>query len=182
MARGLPSNVVSQINSEAIRLAYLVKLETSTNILITDHSKNISYNSESYLADGSLNLTNEIVENSDLEYSNISLELLNPTTTNKNIFLSNDYVNKAATIYCAFLDADETIINAIEYFKGQVASAAVTDANNGLVISVELANQFKNWEIKRGRKYTDQSQQDIYSGDKGMQFAHLAKNDIRWRA
>lgn len=182
MARGLPSNVVSQINSSGIRLAYLVKIQTSSTILLTDHSKNITFDSDAYVADGSLSMTNQIQENSDLEYSDLRLQLINTSNTIKNIFLADDYVNKEAIVYCAFLDADETIINAFEYFKGKVSTASVSDSINGVAVDIELANQFKNWDIVRGRKYTDQSQQNIYNGDKGMQFAHLAKNDIKWRA
>ncbi len=182
MSRGLPSNIVTQINGSNIRLAYLVKIQTSTNILLTNHAKNISYNSDTYIADGSLSITDQIQENSDLEYSDISMQLFNTTNSIKNIFLTNNYVNKDAIIFCAFLNPSETIINAIEYFKGTVSSASVSDTTNGIVVDINLANQFKNWDIVRGRKYTDQSQQDIYNGDKGMQFAHLAKNDIRWRS
>lgn len=182
MSRDLAANVVSQLNNEGIRLAYLLKLETSTTILITDHSKNLTYNSDTYIADGSLNLTDDINETSDLEYSNITLELINPTSTNKNIFLSTGYVNKSASVYCAFLDANETLLNVFEYFVGQISAASVADSSRGIVVEVELSNEFRNWEIQRGRKYSDESQQSIFSGDKGMQFAHLAKNDINWRA
>ena len=182
MARGLPSNIVTQINGSNIRLAYLVKIETATNILLTDHAKNVTFDSQTYVADGSLSITDQIQENSDLEYSDISMQLYNTTNSIKNIFLTDNYVNKNAVIFCAFLDPSETIINAFEYFKGTVASASVSDTTNGIIVDVQLANQFKNWDIVRGRKFTDQSQQDIYTGDRGMQFAHLAKNDIRWRA
>ena len=182
MARNLPSNIVTQINGSNIRLAYLVKIQTSTSILLTDHSKNITFDSENYIADGSLSMTDQIQENSDLEYSDIGLQLYNTTNSIKNIFLTNDYVNKNAIIFCAFLDPSETIINAFEYFKGTVAAASVSDTTNGIIVDVQLANQFKNWDIVRGRKFTDQSQQNLYPGDKAMQFAHLAKNDIKWRA
>ena len=43
------------------------------------------------------------------------------------------------------------------------------------MLQIELVNQFKNWEIKKGRKYTDQSQQDAFPGDKGLAFAHESK-------
>ena len=36
------------------------------------------------------------------------------------------------------------------------------------------------WEIIKGRRYTDRSQQDAYAGDKGMAFAHIDVSDIRW--
>lgn len=182
MSRNLAAGIVSQLNNEGIRLAYLVKLETSTTILLTDHSKNITYDSDAYVADGSLYLTDEIDEHSDLQFSNINIELVNPTSTNKNIFLTAGYVNKAASVHCAFLDADETIIAAFEYFVGTISSATVADTTRGVVVEVELASHFRNWEIQRGRKYTDESQQSIFDGDKGMQFAHLAKNDLSWRA
>lgn len=182
MARNLPTNVVTQINGEQVRLVFLVKLSTSTNILLTNHSKDITYSSDTYVADGSFSTLNQVKETGALEYSNISLELTNPGTTNKNTLLNGGYVNKDAVIYIGFLDSDETLINVFEYFKGQVGNVSVSDTEKGVMLQIELVNQFKNWEIKKGRKYTDQSQQDAFPGDKGLAFAHESKKDIRWRA
>ena len=180
MARTLPSNIVTQINGQEIRLAYLLKLDTSTSIKLTSDSKNIVYDSNTYIADGTLGAIDEITETGSLQYSNLQLQLLNPSDAVRNIFLNEGYVNKDATVYTVFLDASETIINAFEYFNGQLASSTIGDSKKGLIINLELSNQFRDWEVARGRRYTDRSQQELHPGDKGMSFAHLTKKDLKW--
>ena len=79
MARTLPSNIVTQINGQEIRLAYLLKLDTSTSIKLTSDSKNIVYDSNTYIADGTLGAIDEITETGSIQYSNLQLQLLNPS-------------------------------------------------------------------------------------------------------
>ena len=85
----------------------------------------------------------------------------------------------------AFLNADETILDAYEYFKGTIASSNLSEAKDGFVVNIEIASQWKNWDIKKGRKFTQASQDDYtdrnsLSADKGLAFAHEATENVRW--
>lgn len=180
MSRTLPASIVTKINGQEVKLAYLVKLETSTAIKLTNHSKDITYNSDTYLADGTLGAIQEITETGTLQYSNMQLQILNPSDAIRNIFLNEGYVNKNATIYTAFLNNDETILESFEFFVGQISASTVADSEKGLIINIELSNQFRDWEIVKGRRFTDKSQQDAYPGDLGMGFAHIDVKDLRW--
>lgn len=180
MARTLPSAIVSQIATEKVAFAYLVFLGTNTPIKLTNHSKDITYNNVTYRAFGTLGAIQEITETGNLEYSNLQLQIINPNNTIRNQFLNEDYVNKSAKIFSAFLNPDETLMTAFEYFNGQITGSTIADASRGLVINLELSNQFRDWEIIKGRRYTDRSQQDAYTGDKGMGFAHIDVSDLRW--
>ena len=115
----------------------------------------------------------------------MNLQLNNVTTTVRDIFKAQNYIDNTATVYIAFLDSDETILDAFEYFNGSIASANITENNNGFGINIELASQFKNWEIRKGRKYTQASQDEFtarnsLSADKGLAFAHETNESVRW--
>jgi hypothetical protein len=185
MARTLSSNILTEIQAEGIRIAHLLKLDTTTPIKVTDHVKNLTYDSNTYEAGGNFLDISSVQETGELEYSNISIQLNNVTTTVRDIFKSQGYINKTATVYIAFLDSDETIIDAFEYFNGYIASSNIIESKDGFGINLELANQFKNWEIRKGRKFT-QASQDEYtdrnslSADKGLAFAHETNESVRW--
>ena len=56
MARTLSSNIQTQIQSEGIRIAHLLKLEdlgaSNTDLVVTNHVKDLTYNSTTYQAGG----------------------------------------------------------------------------------------------------------------------------------
>lgn len=185
MARTLSSNIQTQIQAEGVRLAHLLKLDTSTAILATNHVKDITYDSNTYLAGGNFMDVSEVQETGSLEYSNLNVSLNNVTTAVRDIFKAQNYIHKTATVYIAFLDADETLIDAYEYFKGTISGANLAESSQGFIVNIELASQFKNWEIKKGRKFTQASQDEFtdrnsLSADKGLAFAHEANESVRW--
>lgn len=185
MARSLSSNIQSQITEEGIRVVHLLKLETSTAIKVTNHVKDLTFGSDTYEAGGNFLDVSEVQETGSLEYSNLNISLNNVTTTVRDIFKAQDYIDNTATVYVAFLNADETILDAYEYFKGTIASSNLSEAKDGFVVNIEIASQWKNWDIKKGRKFTQASQDDYIdrnslSADKGLAFAHEATENVRW--
>ena len=196
MARTLSSNIQTQIQSEGIRIAHLLKLEdlgaSNTDLVVTNHVKDLTYNSTTYQAGGNFLDIAAVEETGELSYQSINISLANVTTTVRDLFKEEDYINNAATIYLVFLDTDETIIDAYESFSGTITGANIIESKGAFKVNVELASQWKNWEIKKGRKFTQASQQsyidrkiddgDLASGftDLGLEFAHETNKDVRW--
>ena len=125
MARTLSSNIQSQITEEGIRVVHLLKLDTSTSIRVTNHVKDLTYSSITYEAGGNFLDISEVQETGSLEYSNLSVRLNNVTDAVRDVFKAQDYISKTATVFVAFLDANENIIDAYEYFKGTIASSSI---------------------------------------------------------
>tara|TARA_X000000950_G_C13887566_1_gene649504 strand:- start:1671 stop:2267 length:597 start_codon:yes stop_codon:yes gene_type:complete len=196
MARTISSNIETQSQQEEIRIAHLLKLKnlgnsggSTTTVNVTNHVKNIVYN------DGTDNLTYEaggnfldigaVEESGSLEYSSINVSLKNVTTTVRDLFKNQDYINKEATIFLVFLDSTEQVIDVYEYFKGTVAGATLSVANGNFSVDIELSSHWKNWDVKNGRKFTQASQTEFCTknslgSDLGLAFAHLTNSDVRW--
>ena len=47
-------------------------------------------------------------------------------------------------------------------------------------MQLTIASHWSNWNLTKGRHYSDESQQDFSSGDRGFEFATQVKNDVRW--
>lgn len=185
MARTLSSDILTQIQQEGVRVVHLLKLDTSTAIKATNHVKNLTYDSNTYEAGGNFLDIEDVQETGVVEYSSMNITLNNVTDTVRNIFTAQNYVNKTATIYVAFLNSSENIIDAYEFFNGSIVGASIVDAKESFSIKIELASQFKNWDIKKGRRFT-QASQDTYldknslGTDKGLSFAHTTSQNVRW--
>ena len=189
MARTLSSNILTQIQAEGIRVAHLLKLSTTTAITVTNHVKDLAFNdgdgSVTYQAGGNFLNISEVNESGTLEYYDLNIALNNVSTTVRDIFTAEDYINKDAKVFVAFLDTDETIIDAFEYFVGTITGANITEAKGDYSVDIEIASHFKNWNIVKGRRFTDGSHQEYLTRnslgtDKGLEFAHQANKNVRW--
>lgn len=180
MARSLSSNIQTYIQQEGIRIVHLLNIQTSTAITVTNHVKDITYDSVTYSAGGNLVDLQEVQESGDLEYSNMNISLQNVTDAVRDIFKAQDFVNKSAKIYVAFLDADETLLDAYLFFEGSIANASLAQQKESLSVNISLADQWKNWDIIKGRKFTSTSQKLVYPNDKGLDLAHTTNSDVRW--
>ncbi len=189
MARTLSSDLQTQINLEGVRLAHLLKIEdlgaSNTDILVTNHHKDLTYNTESYTAGGSFVDIQEVEETGQLEYTSLSLGLNNVTDAVRNLFIEQNYIGNNVEVYTAFLDADETIIDAYTYFKGSITGANITTSKDGFKVTAEVSSQWKDWDVKKGRRYTTGSQdafcaKNSLGDDLGLEYAHVIDEDIRW--
>lgn len=180
MARSLSSDIQNYILQEGIRIVHLVNIQTSTPITVTNHVKDLSYDSVSYSAGGNFVDLQEVQESGDLEYSSLNISLQNVTDAVRNIFKDEDFINKTAKIYVAFLDANETLLDAYLYFDGTVSGASLAQQKDAMSVNIILADQWKNWDIIKGRKFTGTSQKSVYSTDKGLDLAHTTNEDVRW--
>jgi len=180
MARTLDSAVVTQIQNESMRLAHVVKLGFSTPIYLTNHSKNLSFNSDTYVADGQLEFLNDREETGRLEYTNISLVFKNYSDTLRTNLKSEDYVGTEVIITTVFLDADELITASYQIFKGRISSANLIEKNNESFATVEIASHWRDWESKKGRTFTVASQNSVYANDRGLDYAHRTRENLEW--
>lgn len=180
MARTLSSNLQTQIANDANKICFLVELNLSTILRLTNHYSDVTYDSNSYEAGGEFVNVATANETGELRVEEITLTLSNITSTVRSLIEGGDYIDKSANIYIAFFDDNETIVDATTFFAGTITHASITENEDMSHITLSIANQFSNWQLTKGRHFSDESQQQVYSGDKGLEYADQTKADIRW--
>lgn len=180
MARGLGSSLNTELANDSLKFCFLFELLLSTTYRITDNDFAVTYNSNTYTPSNKIVSLDGTSETGELKIEEISLSLSNVDSTFRTIFQAGDYIDNKVNIYLAAFDNTDAFVDAFVYFSGFVKTAEITESTNNSVINITLANHFSNWNLKKGRHFTDESQQNTYSGDKGMEFTHLTKQDIRW--
>jgi hypothetical protein len=180
MPRSLSTDLQTQVSSTATKTAFLVELNLSTTIRLTDWYTNVTYDSNSYEAGGSFLQVDATTETGQLQVDEINLGFSNVTDQVRSLVQNGAFTDKTVDVYLAYFNADETIVGAINYFTGQIRSVSISETIDSSILTMTVASHWANWNLTKGRHFSDESQQSFSSGDKGFEFATQVKKDVRW--
>lgn len=180
MPRSLSAGLQTQVSSTATKTAFLVELNLSSTIRLTDYYTNVIYDSNTYEAGGSFLTVDASTETGQLQVDEISVSFSNITDQVRSLVQSGDFTDKQVEIYLAYFDANESIVGAINFFTGQIRNVTAREDIENSTLSLTVASHWSNWNLTKGRHFSDESQQTFSSGDKGMEFATQTKEDVRW--
>lgn len=182
MPRSLSSDLQTQVSSTATKTAFLVELNLASTIRLTDWYSNVTYDSNSYEAGGSFLTVDSTTETGQLQVNEINLGFSNITDQVRSLVQDGSFTDKTVEIYLAYFNSDETIIGAINFFTGQIRNVSIQEDIDNSTLNMTVASHWANWNLTKGRHFSDESQQSFSSGDKGMEFATQVKEDVRWGA
>ena len=180
MPRSLSAALQTQVSSTATKTAFLVELNLSSTIRLTDWYSNVTYDSNTYEAGGSFLTVDATTETGQLEVNEVNIGFSNITNQVRSLVQDGSFTDKTVDIYLAYFDSNETIVGAINYFTGIVRSVSINENINASVLNMTVASHWSNWNLTKGRHFTDESQQAFSTGDKGFEFASQVKSDVRW--
>jgi hypothetical protein len=180
MPRSLSAGLQTQVSSTATKTAFLVELNLSSTIRLTDWYSNVTYNSNSYEAGGSFLQVDATTETGQLQVDEVGITLSNVTSTIRSLVEDGEFTDKIVDIYLAYFDANESIVGAINFFTGQIRNVGIVETIDSSIINMRVASHWSNWSLTKGRHFSDESQQAFSAGDRGMEFATQVKEDVRW--
>ena len=180
MARSISAGLQSQIANDANNIAFLLEFNFSTPIRVTNFYRDVTYDSNSYEAGGNFVNVAASQETGEAQVQDLTITMSNVTSTIRNVIESGNYIDKSVNVYIAFFDTNESLVDATTFFSGFIKSCSISETVESSIVTINVANHWSNWNLKKGRHFTDESQQQIYSGDKGLEFADQTKADIRW--
>jgi hypothetical protein len=180
MPRTLSTALQTQVSSTATKTAFLVELNLSSTIRLTDWYSNVIYDSNSYEAGGSFLTVDSTTETGQLQVDEINLGFSNITDQVRSLVQDGAFTDKMVDVYMAYFNESETIVGAINFFSGQIRNIAIQENIKDSTLSMTVASHWANWNLTKGRHYSDESQQAFSAGDKGFEFATQVKSDVRW--
>jgi len=179
MPRSLSSALQTQVSAEATKTAFLVELNLSSTIRLTDWYSNVTYDSNSYEAGGSFLTVDSTTETGQLQVNEINLGFSNITDQVRALVQDGSFTDKTVEIYLAYFSS-ETIIGAINYFTGTIRNVSIQEDIDNSILNMTVASHWANWNLTKGIHYSDESQQSFSAGDRGFEFATQVKSDVRW--
>jgi hypothetical protein len=182
MPRSLSFYLQNEVSAEATRMAFLVELNLSSTIRLTDWYADVTYDSNTYEAGGSFLSVDTTTETGQLQVNEINLGFSNITDEVRSLVEDGSFTDKTVEIYIAYFNQYENIVGAINYFTGQIRNVSIQEDIDSSVLNMTVASHWANWNLTKGRHFSEDSQQAFSSGDRGMEFATQVKSDVRWGA
>ena len=180
MPRSLSTALQTQVASTATKTAFLVELNLSTTIRLTDWYSNVTYDSNNYEAGGSFLTVDSITETGQLQVDEINLGFSNITDQVRSLVQTGAFTDKTVEIHLAYFDSNEAIVGAINYFTGTIRNVSIAESIDSSLLTMTVASHWANWNLTKGRHYSQESQEAFSSGDKGFEFATQVRDDVRW--
>ena len=185
MARGLTTAVKNELATQNINPILLVKLNFNTPVYLTNCSFNlvssISGSSETYQANGHLRGITNVSESNKPTKNTLALSLSGVDQTYISIALNENIINKDVEIYRGFLDNTNSIIaDPFLLFYGTIDDFKISDSTKTAGIVLTITSHWGQVEKQNGRTTSSNSQQRFFSSDKGMEYAAITVQDLKW--
>ena len=179
MSRSLSNTLLTQLANPTNTFCFLLEINTSTVFRLTDNQFDVTYDSNTYASSGEIISVNTTPETGELKVEETSIELSNINSTLISVFDDQNYIDNTVNIYLGFFDSNDSFIDAFTYFSGNIKNVEVDESKTDSKITVTCSNHWSNWNLKQGRHFTDESQQLAFTSDKGLEYAHVTKANIR---
>ncbi len=185
MARGLSSDVKTELATGNIQPVHLIHLNFATPLYLTDCgydlTSSISGSSRTYTSSGHILGISNVQESSEPIKNSLNLSLSGVDQSYISIALNENIINDTVQIYRGFLDSSNALIgDPFLLYDGFINQYSIEDDTNTAGIGLEITSHWGNFEKVSGRRSSDVSQQRHFASDKGFEFSALTVQDIRW--
>ena len=180
MPRRLSTALQNQVSASATKTAFLVELNLSSTVRLTDYYTNVVFDSNTYEAGGSFLTVDATSETGQLQVDEVNIAFSNITDQVRSLIQTGAFTDKEVEIHLAYFDTNESIVGAINYFTGNIRNVSIQENTDDSTLTLVVASHWSNQNLTKGRHFSDESQQAFSSGDKGMEFATQVKDDVRW--
>lgn len=184
MDRGSSSAFQTEVVKGQNRPVHLVEVYfDDETVYMTDAYKDITYNSNTYVAVGHFMGFSDIEESAEVIVSSVTLSLGGVDQVWVSRVLNKAYIDRTVKVYTAFLDdAQALVVNPVLIFEGRMDTPTIQeDPDSGKSsVSVSATNAWVDFSRKTGRHTNHEEQQIHFAGDKGFEFASEIVKDIQW--
>lgn len=149
---------------------------------LTESGYDIELNGVTYLANGLLLGVSNYKETAEVKVNNLTLVLSSVDQTITALLLQNNQIGREVLISRVIYDPDDhkTILAVEEIAVGEIVSFSNGSTSEDSAMSITVSSLFADWERKNGRTTTNASQQRVFPGDKGMEYANSIDKELKW--
>ncbi len=185
MTRDLTAAVHTELSSSAVIPLILVELDFSSGFVrVFNGVGSITVDGDVYSGVGELGGIEKISGPRAIQANTLRLSLngIDPTLLSKAV--DEEYQGRSATVRVALLDDDfAQISDPFVMFGGFMDNIVFSDAKDTAAITVNCESWLRTLDRSNNRRYTDEDQQERFSGDVGCEFvAGLVDKELLWGA
>lgn len=151
----------------------------------TTAAYDILWNSNTYTSNGNLLKIGDINESLEMVNAAVPITLSAANQANVSTALSEDFLNRKATIRRAFVNTSHAIVaDPLIVFEGKLSDFLLDEdpskSGTNSTLKWTVGNHFSDFDRKRGRKTNHNSHKLRYSTDDFFEFASESIDNIQW--
>jgi hypothetical protein len=172
MSRSIGSTFGTQLTSGSLRPFYAVKMNfTSGALLLATTYSDLVIGGNTYLGTGNILNISPITETSDTRATGVEIVLSGLDTSILSAGLTEDTQGMVVEIYFGVMtttsNADAIVDTPYQIFSGFIDSMVLEESGELSTLTFTVENKLVTLERPIDRRYTDQDQQNLFTGDKG---------------
>jgi len=186
MARFTDSTRNTESEKSVNSLVTLIEIyvDASDPLYLTDYSRNLTVDGETFVADGGwLGMAN-VIEDLDNSITNVNLTLSGIEDVDVNLLLDYDYIDKQVVIKKQFvnLDTDALVGSSFTVFDGRIDTPVITHDPKGgdATVQVTAVSHWTDFSRKKGRHTNDSEQKSHFSTDTCFEHSADFNKEIKW--
>ena len=193
MTRILPTSVSLGVEQDKVSVAFLLELALDGgSVFLWSGEGNLIWNGQTWLGVGAMGAISSVAEDAQLSDARIKATLSHVPVDNLPDFVQefsdNDPVGRGFTLNLAFFNDDTSINDVVTLTAGFIDAISMNDGEGGADgssggIELTLASEAALLSRHRGYRLTDQHQEALFMGDRGLEFVtDTTLGEIRWGA
>ena len=180
MPRSLSAALQTQVSSTATKTAFLVELNLSTVIRLTDWYSDVTYDSNNYEAGGSFLQLIQQLKQVSYKLMKLTLGFSNITDQVRSLVQDGAFTDKTVDVYLAYFNSDETIVGAINFFTGQIRNVSINENIDSSNLNMTVASHWANWNLTKGRHFLTNHNNLLALVIGVWSLLVTVKEDVRW--
>jgi hypothetical protein len=187
MARNITTAFNNAVTAEVVVPFFAVSLAFSTGTLYLwngygDISLTAGGSTNTYTGLGDATGISPIDEQSAIQASGANLVLNGVKSSLISTALSAQYTNRDGKIFLGMFDTSKSVIaDVYTLFVGKMDVMIIRETGETSTIELKLENRLVALERAIERRYTDEDQKNLFSGDKGFEFVpDLQDKQLVW--
>ena len=180
---GIDTDVVSRLAQDHQELFIAVKAEFDTgDVRVWSGTEDITISSETYLGAGTFLSVSDVEDTQEVKSTHMTVSLNGMDNTVLSYALTENYQNRDITFFLGFLMAGTSeIAGTLTLFKGRMVSLNIFDTPEGARVDIDCENRLLDLTRPSNFRYTKESQNFLFSGDKGLdRINSLQDRQILW--
>lgn len=143
--------------------------------------EDLTIGGNTYTGAGDLISISEIEDTNELSSTGLTLSLSGMNADIVNLALTENFQNRVVNIFLGFLTGKNESAGEFQIYSGRITDMSIFDGPRNNSINIELENRLIDFERPSNLRYTKESQQDLFSGDKGLDFVtDIQEADLNW--
>lgn len=187
MARTINASTLAELDEGTFNLSALIAIDSDgaapnpINVYFTDAAVAVDYLIYTFQSDGHLMAISDVKETGELRVNGLKVTLSGADQAYISAFLGGDYMDARLRYWLAVLSGGYAVIgDPILVFDGNITGFDIKEDGSKSTITVDAASHWANWDVVKGNRTNDTSQQAEFPGDLGMEFAATTDKEIRW--